>query len=78
MEILERMFTLIFVTLHRFPSQLMNRQSLSGWRLSGLKPMRERVNEWVKEILSAHQGPPLMGKVEKTIEKIFRKYGETT
>ena len=60
-----------------FP-KLMDRQNFSDWEMNGSKPMRQRVNERVKEILSTHQVPPLGDKVEKTIEKIFKKYGETT
>ena len=60
-----------------FP-KLMDRQNLSDWDLNGSKPMRQRVNERVKEILSTHQVPPLSDGVEKTIEKIFKKYGEKT
>ena len=58
-----------------FP-KLMNRQNLSDWELSGAKPMRDRVNEKVKEILSTHKVSPLSDETEKTIEKIFKKYGE--
>ncbi len=60
-----------------FPG-LMNRQNRSDWELSGSKTMSQKVNERVKEILSTHQVPPLPDGVEKTIEKIFKKYGETT
>lgn len=60
-----------------FP-KLMNRQNLADWESSGSKPMRQRVNDRVKEILSTHKVPPLSDKVEKTVEKIFKKYGETT
>ncbi len=60
-----------------FP-KLINRQNLSDWELSGSKTMTQRVNERVKEILSTHQVPPLSDGVEKTIEKIFKKYGEKT
>lgn len=60
-----------------FP-KLMDRQNLSDWEMNGSKPMRQRVNERVKEILSTHQVPPLGDKVEKTIGKIFKKYEETT
>ena len=59
-----------------FP-KLMDRQNFSDWELNGSKPMRQRVNERVKEILSTHQVPPLSDKVEQTIGKIFKKYGET-
>jgi trimethylamine--corrinoid protein Co-methyltransferase len=60
-----------------FP-KLMDRQNLSNWELSGSKPMRQRVNERVKEILSTHQVEPLNDEVEKTIQRIFKKYGEKT
>jgi trimethylamine--corrinoid protein Co-methyltransferase len=60
-----------------FP-KLMDRQNLSDWDLNGSKPMRQRVNERVKEILSTHSVTPLKDEVEKVIEKIFKKYGETT
>lgn len=60
-----------------FP-QLMDRKNLSDWLLTGSKPMRERVNDRVKEILSTHRVLPISDEAEKTIEKIFKKYGETT
>ncbi len=60
-----------------FP-KLMNRQNLSDWELSGAKPMRDRVNERVKEILSSHKVSPLNDGTEKAIEKIFKKFGERT
>jgi trimethylamine--corrinoid protein Co-methyltransferase len=60
-----------------FP-KLMDRQNLSNWELSGSKPMRQRVNEQVKEILATHKVEPLRDEVEKTIQKIFKKFGETT
>jgi trimethylamine---corrinoid protein Co-methyltransferase len=60
-----------------FP-KLMNRQNLSDWDASGSKPLRQRVSERVKEILATHQAPPLSEGAEKTIEKIFKKYGEKT
>jgi trimethylamine:corrinoid methyltransferase-like protein len=56
----------------------MSRQNLADWESSGAKPMRDRVNERVKEILATHQVPPLSDVAEKTIEKIFKKFGETT
>ena len=58
-----------------FP-KLMNRQNLSDWEASGSKTMHQRVNERVKEILSTHQVPALDDKVEKTVEEIFKKFGE--
>ncbi len=58
-----------------FP-KLMDRQNLSDWELHGSKPMRQRVNERVREILATHQVPPLSEEVEKTIEKTFKKHGE--
>jgi trimethylamine--corrinoid protein Co-methyltransferase len=58
-----------------FP-KLMDRQNLSNWELSGSKTMRQRVNERVREILSTHQVEPLRDETERTIERIFKKYGE--
>jgi trimethylamine--corrinoid protein Co-methyltransferase len=66
-----------FKEVEWFP-KLMDRQNLSNWVLSGSKPMRQRVNERVKEILSTHKVEPLSEEVEKTIEKVFKKYGERT
>ena len=60
-----------------FP-KLMDRQNLSNWELNGSKPMRQRVNERVKEILSTHKVKPLNDEVEKTIQRVFKKYGEKT
>jgi trimethylamine--corrinoid protein Co-methyltransferase len=60
-----------------FP-KLMDRQNLSNWELSGSKPMRQRVNERVKEILSSHKVKPLNEEVEKTIQSVFKKYDEKT
>jgi trimethylamine:corrinoid methyltransferase-like protein len=53
----------------------MDRQNYSNWEGSGSKPMRQRVNERVKEILDTHRVEPLRDEVEKTIEKVFKKYG---
>jgi trimethylamine--corrinoid protein Co-methyltransferase len=60
-----------------FP-KLMDRQNLSNWELNGSKPMRQRVNERVKKILSTHKVKPLNDEVEKTIQRVFKKYGEKT
>ena len=60
-----------------FP-KLIDRQNFSDWEQGGSKPMRERVSERVKEILSTHQVPPLREDVERAIEKVLKKYGEKT
>jgi trimethylamine--corrinoid protein Co-methyltransferase len=58
-----------------FP-KLMDRQNYSNWEGSGSKPMWQRVNERVKGILDTHSVEPLRDDVEKTIEKVFKKYGQ--
>jgi trimethylamine--corrinoid protein Co-methyltransferase len=58
-----------------FP-KLMDRQNYSNWEGSGSKPMRQRANERVKEILDTHRVEPLRDEAEKTIEKVFKKYGQ--
>jgi trimethylamine--corrinoid protein Co-methyltransferase len=58
-----------------FP-KLMDRQNYSNWEGSGSKPMRQRANEKVKEILDTHRVEPLRDEAEETIEKVFKKYGQ--
>jgi trimethylamine--corrinoid protein Co-methyltransferase len=58
-----------------FP-KLMDRQNLENWEGSGSKTLRQRVNGRVKEILSSHTIEPLRDDAEKTIERVFKKYGQ--
>ena len=60
-----------------FP-KLMDRQAYYDWEKSGSKTLGQRTNERVKDILATHKVEPLSDEVEKTIQEVFKKYGETT
>jgi trimethylamine--corrinoid protein Co-methyltransferase len=53
--------------------QILNRDPLETWQNKGAKPMRERLNERVREILADHSAEPLNEDIRETMAGIIAR-----
>jgi len=56
---------------------LLNRDPLEIWQNKGAKPMRQRVNERVREILSQHSAKPLARETRERLAGIIAETGKS-